>query len=119
MQPIEGGLTYHDPCYLGGRPDFTRLAKSLTARPPASSPRCGARGALVLLRGRRRAMYMEERSANGNVERTEEALATRAKTIAVGCPFCSTMITDATRSKGAEDVEVIDVASVLLRAVKP
>ena len=54
-----------------------------------------------------------------NIERTEEALATGAKTIAVGCPFCSTMITDATRSKGAEEVEVIDVASVLLRAVKP
>jgi hypothetical protein len=47
-----------------------------------------------------------------NVERTEEALATGAATIAVGCPFCSTMLTDGTRSRGAEDVEVTDVASV-------
>ena len=62
---------------------------------------------------------MEPRIAR--VERVLDlaALATGAKTIAVGCPFCSTMITDATRSKGAEEVEVIDVASVLLRAVKP
>ena len=65
-------------------------------------------------------MCMEETIGKRiNVERTEEALATGAATIAVGCPFCSTMLTDGTRSRGAEDVEVTDVASVLLRAVRP
>ncbi|GIH05878.1 Fe-S oxidoreductase [Rhizocola hellebori] len=121
VQPIEGGLTYHDPCYLGRhnrvfsppREVLNAASGGITemGRREERSFCCGAGGAR---------MYMEETIGKRiNVERTEEALATGAKTIAVGCPFCSTMITDATRSKGAEEVEVIDVASVLLRAVKP
>jgi Fe-S oxidoreductase len=122
IKPIEGRLTYHDPCYLGRHNRvFTPPREVLGAaasdgitemgRREERSFCCGAGGAR---------MYMEETIGKRiNIERTEEALATGAKTIAVGCPFCSTMITDATRSKGAEEVEVIDVASVLLRAVKP
>lgn len=120
VKPIEGGLTYHDPCYLGRHNRvFTPPREVLSAsaeggitemgRREERSFCCGAGGAR---------MYMEETIGKRiNVERTEEALATGAKTIAVGCPFCSTMITDATRSKGAEDVEVIDVATVLLRSI--
>jgi Fe-S oxidoreductase len=122
VKPIEGGLTYHDPCYLGRHNRvFTpprevlgaAVANGITemGRREERSFCCGAGGAR---------MYMEETIGKRiNVERTEEALATGAKTIAVGCPFCSTMLTDATRSKAADDVEVTDVASVLLRAVKP
>jgi Fe-S oxidoreductase len=122
VRPIEGGLTYHDPCYLG------RHNRVFT--PPREVLNVSAQGGITEM-GRREErsfccgaggarMYMEETIGKRiNVERTEEALATGAKTIAVGCPFCSTMLTDATRSKGAEDVEVTDVASVLLRAVKP
>ncbi|MGK5523310.1 Fe-S oxidoreductase, partial [Micromonospora sp. URMC 107] len=55
-----------------------------------------------------------------NVDRVEEAMATGARTVAVGCPFCSTMLNDGVNGKGAgEQVEVVDVASVLLRSVKP
>ncbi len=73
---------------------------------------CGAGGAR---------MWMEERTGRRiNAERVDEALSTGAKTIAVGCPFCSTMLGDGVTGKGqADEVEVVDVASVLLRAVKP
>jgi Fe-S oxidoreductase len=70
-------------------------------------------------------MWMEERIGKRiNVERVEEALATGARTIAVGCPFCSTMLGDGVageQSTGAAgaDVEVVDVATVLLRATRP
>jgi Fe-S oxidoreductase len=72
---------------------------------------CGAGGAR---------MWMEEKIGKRiNVERTEEALATGATTIAVGCPFCSTMIGDGVTGKGEQDhVEVVDVATVLLRSLK-
>jgi Fe-S oxidoreductase len=69
-------------------------------------------------------MWMEERIGKRiNVERVEEALATGAKTIAVGCPFCSTMLGDGVTGKkstgdASEDVEVVDVATVLLRSVR-
>jgi Fe-S oxidoreductase len=72
---------------------------------------CGAGGAR---------MWMEERIGKRiNIERTEEALATGAPTIAVGCPFCSTMINDGVNAAGvSEAVEVTDVATILLRSIK-
>ena len=72
---------------------------------------CGAGGAR---------MWMEERIGKRiNVERTEEALRTGAKTIAAACPFCLTMLGDGVNATGsAEEVEVVDVATVLLRSIK-
>ncbi|GAA0427379.1 Fe-S oxidoreductase [Actinoplanes capillaceus] len=120
VQPIEGDVTYHDPCYLGRHNrvfDAPREVLGETANlveMPRNQERsfcCGAGGAR---------MWMEERIGKRiNVERTEEALATGAKTIAVGCPFCYTMIGDGVTGKGKqEEVEVVDVATVLLRSLK-
>lgn len=122
VQPIDGDVTYHDPCYLGRHNrvfDAPReLLGSAAGREITEMPRnqersfcCGAGGAR---------MWMEERIGKRiNVERTEEALATGAKTIAVGCPFCYTMIGDGVTGKGKqEEVEVVDVATVLLRSLK-
>jgi Fe-S oxidoreductase len=70
-------------------------------------------------------MWMEERIGKRiNIERVEEALSTGARTVAAACPFCLTMLSDGVTSKTAsgsapEGVEVVDVATVLLRAVKP
>ena len=120
VQPIEGDVTYHDPCYLGRHnrvfdaPREVLGAAANLVEMPRNQERsfcCGAGGAR---------MWMEEKIGKRiNVERTEEALATGAKTIAVGCPFCYTMIGDGVTGKGEqENVEVIDVASVLLRSLK-
>jgi hypothetical protein len=69
-------------------------------------------------------MWMEERIGKRiNVERTEEALTTKPDIIAIGCPFCLTMLSDGVTSKKSsgeapEGVEVLDVSQVLLRSVK-
>ncbi|WP_305788542.1 (Fe-S)-binding protein [Symbioplanes lichenis] len=121
VQPIEGDVTYHDPCYLGRHNRVFEAPREVLGSAanlvemPRNSERsfcCGAGGAR---------MWMEEKIGKRiNVERTEEALATGAKTIAVGCPFCYTMIGDGVTGKGEQDnVEVVDVASVLLRSIKP
>ncbi|MEV6691234.1 (Fe-S)-binding protein [Micromonospora sp. NPDC051196] len=124
VQPVDGGVTYHDPCYLGRHnrvftPPREVLGSALgdgeITEMPRNSERsfcCGAGGAR---------MWMEERIGKRiNVDRVEEAMSTGARTIAVGCPFCSTMLTDGVNGKGAgEQVEVVDVASVLLRSVRP
>jgi Fe-S oxidoreductase len=122
VQPVDGGVTYHDPCYLGRHNRVFEAPREVLGQAiegglvemPRNSERsfcCGAGGAR---------MWMEEKIGKRiNVERTEEALATGAKTVAVGCPFCYTMIGDGVTGKGEqENVEVVDVATVLLRSIK-
>jgi Fe-S oxidoreductase len=135
IKPVDGGVTYHDPCYLGrhnrifepprdlleavGRSGDNGKPGTGLVEMPRFAERsfcCGAGGAR---------MWMEERVGKRiNTERVEEALATGVKTVAAACPFCLTMLADGVTSKqsvGAapDDVEVVDVASVLLRAIKP
>jgi Fe-S oxidoreductase len=137
VQPVDGGVTYHDPCYLGRHNRvFTPPREVLGAvAKPGPAAESGKNGGLVEMpRNSERSfccgaggarMWMEERIGKRiNVERVEEALATGANTIAVGCPFCFTMLGDGVtgkKSAGAagDDVEVVDVATVLLRSVKP
>ncbi|TML22550.1 MAG: (Fe-S)-binding protein, partial [Actinobacteria bacterium] len=127
VQPVDGGVTYHDPCYLGRHnrvftPPREVLGAALAngrkpgkiTEMPRNSERsfcCGAGGAR---------MWMEERIGKRiNVERVEEAVATGAGTVAVGCPFCLTMLSDGVNGVAPGQAEVVDVASVLLRSVRP
>ena len=76
---------------------------------------CGAGGAR---------MWMEENIGERiNVNRTKEAVGTGADQIAVGCPFCRVMLSDGLTAEQAagnarEEVEVLDVAQMLLASVK-
>ena len=66
-------------------------------------------------------MWMEEHVDEGydrvNVIRSKELAATGADTVAVGCPFCSTMVTDGLSAIGAE-MEVKDVAELDWEQIK-
>jgi Fe-S oxidoreductase len=121
VEPVEGGLTYHDPCYLGRhnrvftppREVLGAAAQGGVTEMPRNSERsfcCGAGGAR---------MWMEERIGRRiNTDRVQEAVATGAGTVAVGCPFCLTMLSDGVNSTASGQAEVMDVASVLLRSMK-
>ncbi len=80
--------------------------------------------AVLLLRRRRRAHVDEENLGERiNMNRTKEAVGTGADQIAVGCPFCRVMLSDGLTSQQAkgearEEVEVLDVAQMLLASVK-
>jgi Fe-S oxidoreductase len=77
---------------------------------------CGAGG------GR---MWMEEtRGTRVNAERTRQALATGAGTVATACPFCMVMLrdglTDAGRGADAADpVTAQDISELLAAAIVP
>jgi Fe-S oxidoreductase len=64
---------------------------------------------------------MEEHVDDGydkvNVIRSKELAATGADTVAVGCPFCSTMVTDGLNAIGS-DMEVKDIAEIVWEQIK-
>ncbi len=49
-------------------------------------------------------------------ERVDEVIESQAKTLAVSCPFCLTMINDGLAAREAK-VEVKDVAELLMEAL--
>ncbi len=119
-------VTYHDPCYLGRHNQVYAPPRELLQILPGveyaemersreKSFCCGAGGAR---------MWMEEKLGTRiNNNRTEEALATGADRIAIGCPFCKVMLSDGLNAaiqdgKATEEVEVVDVAQMLLAAVR-
>jgi Fe-S oxidoreductase len=116
----EKSLTYHDPCYLGRHNQVFEAPRELlsaTGVEVTEMPRnqersfcCGAGG------GR---MWMEEKLGTQiNLNRVDEALATGVEEVAVACPFCRVMVTDGVAARESQ-VQVLDVAQALLRAVKP
>ena len=65
-------------------------------------------------------MWMEETIGSRiNETRTEEAVSTGASTVATGCPFCMTMMSDGIAAKGrGESMQVKDLAELVLEAVE-
>jgi len=123
---VEGGsfkgkkISFHDPCYLGranGEYEAPReVLKKLDAelremrRCKSNGLCCGAGGAQ---------MFKEAEKGNKevNIERTEDAIETKADIIAAGCPFCNTMMTDGVKHFEKEnEVEVKDLAELIAEA---
>ena len=120
-------VTYHDPCYLGRHNHVYAPPRELLGALPgvtlSEMPRHGQKSFCCGAGGAR--MWMEEKLGTRiNINRTEEALATGAARIAVGCPFCKVMLSDGLNAKIQEgataegSVEVVDVAQMLLAAVR-
>jgi Fe-S oxidoreductase len=117
---LSGPITYHDSCYLA-RVNKVHLEPRSVLKSAIGGnsgkiefremPRHGTKGFCCGAGGGR--MWMEEDPKQRvSTERAKEAIATGAKTIAVGCPFCLTMMTDGIAAQGG-DARVLDVAEVL------
>lgn len=124
---VEGGvfkgkkITFHDPCYLGRGNDVYEAPRSVIEKLDAELSEmkrsrsnglcCGAGGAQMF-------KEPEPGKKDINIERTEEALALNPSTIAVGCPFCMTMMTDGVKNFNKEDsVKVKDIAEMIAEAM--
>jgi len=125
VAPVGRDVTYHDPCYLGRHNKVYSPPRELIEASGATlkeMPRNSARSFCCGAGGAR--MWMEEKVGKRiNLERTDEALDTGADKIVTGCPFCRVMLTDgltARQDSGAAraEVEVVDVAQMLLAGVK-
>jgi len=112
-------ITFHDPCYLGRHNQIYAPPRELLEASgcdieemPRNQERsfcCGGGGSR---------MWMEEKIGTRiNLNRVDEAISTGVGEVAVGCPFCRIMIGDGMVARES-DVQVLDVAQVLLRNVK-
>ncbi len=116
-QSLDGALTYHDPCYLGRYNNIYDQPRSILRsvakggvkeldRHGRESFCCGAGG------GR---MWMEETIGKRiNLARSEEIIDSQATNVAVGCPFCLTMIEDGMKELGKEEeIKTMDIAEIV------
>jgi Fe-S oxidoreductase len=129
VTPVEGLITYHDPCYLGRHNKVYTPPREIIAKVPGLRNEemhrhkergfcCGAGGAR---------MWMEERIGKRiNNERVDEALSLDPDIISTACPFCLVMLTDSVNGRKAaaeggavkEGLQVVDVAQLLLDSVR-
>ena len=123
---VEGGnfkgkkIVFHDPCYLGRANDVYEAPREIIQKLDAELAEmkrsrqnglcCGAGGAQLFKEA-------EKGNKEVNNERTEEALSHNPDVIAVGCPFCNTMLTDGVKHFNKEnETQVLDVAEMIVQA---
>ena len=112
IKDFEDKVTFHDPCYLGrigGETEAPRgaLGNDLIEmeRHGTNSFCCGGGGAQIWME--------EDADKRVNEIRAREASKTGADTVAVGCPFCMTMMSDGLKSIG-DGKPVKDISEILL-----
>jgi heterodisulfide reductase subunit D len=110
-------ITYHDSCYIGRANNIYEAPREVLASLDADlveMKRCRTTGLCCGAGGAQMFKEPEHGKKDINIERTEEALATGATTIAVACPFCMTMMNDGVKNKEKEsEVRVKDIAELI------
>jgi Fe-S oxidoreductase/nitrate reductase gamma subunit len=122
QMPTDKKVTFHDPCYLGRHNGVYDAPRQLVQISTASAPVemeqsrsngfcCGGGGGMSFVD--------EPPNQRVNQERARQVLETDADVVAVGCPFCMTMLEDGINArKGDRDLQVMDVAELLWQAVQ-
>ena len=119
-KPVPGAFTYHDSCFLGRYNNVYEQPRKILGAVPgvrlvemernlSKSFCCGAGGAR---------MWMEEHGEKINDARAKQAMDVKADTIAVGCPFCLTMMSDGLKAHGMEEkMTSLDIAEIVWKAM--
>ena len=124
--PTEAAITYHDPCYLGrhnGVYDAPRNLLNILNPAATELPRnrenafcCGAGGAQFW----KEEEPGDQRISDNRFREAQQTLAsaTGEKVLAVGCPFCKSMLGSTPGKADSEDIAIKDVAELLLEGVR-
>ncbi len=123
--PSQATITYHDPCYLGrhnGVYDAPRNLLHILGNETVELDRtrenafcCGAGGAQFW----KEEEPGDERISDNRFREVQHTLASAVgeKVLAVGCPFCKSMLGSTPLKAEAEDIVIKDVAELLLEGV--
>jgi Fe-S oxidoreductase len=120
-RPLEGKVTFHDPCYLGRVNGIYDAPRDILQSIPALESKemtlsreksfcCGAGG------GR---MWMHEDFGQRiNNIRTKEVIEAGVDWVATSCPYCLAMVEDGIKSQERADrISVLDLSEILYRSI--
>jgi Fe-S oxidoreductase len=120
---IEGGefkgkkISFHDPCYLGrgnGEYEAPRALLEQLDAELVELKRCKSKGLCCGAGGAQMFKEAEPGTKEVNIERMEDVVEASPNIVAVGCPFCMTMMTDGVKNKEKEEtLKVYDLAELI------
>lgn len=125
-QPVNGKLTFHDPCYLGRANNIYDEPRALLQAIPGvelvemshsgkTSLCCGGGGGGMWLEG----FHWEKAHTRTSEWRIREALAAGASTLAVACPYEPPRFEDAVKTvREASGMQVQDIVELLADAME-
>lgn len=113
-------ITFHDPCYLGRGNDIyeaPRKALEILDADLVELKRCKSNGLCCGAGGAQMFKEPEKGIKDVNIERMDDILEAKADVVAVGCPFCMTMIRDGVKHFNKEqEIAVLDIAEITAKA---
>ena len=120
---LDEDITFHDPCYLGrhnGEYDAPRKVLQSVLKEgsilemeqsKSDSFCCGAGGGNM--------WYEIKTGERINQHRVNQAVDTKAKTIAAACNFCNIMLEDGVKTTGNEEnIRVVDIAEMVSKGLE-
>ncbi|MRX48110.1 (Fe-S)-binding protein [Pedobacter puniceum] len=119
-EPFKGKkITYHDPCYLGranGVYEAPRKVLEVLDADLVEMKRCKQNGLCCGAGGAQMFKEPEKGKKDVNIERIDDVLESKAEVVAVGCPFCMTMMKDGVKHfEKEQEIEVLDIAEITAR----
>jgi heterodisulfide reductase subunit D len=113
-------ITFHDPCYLGRGNNIyeaPRKALEILDADLVELKRCKSNGLCCGAGGAQMFKEPEKGIKDVNIERMDDILEAKADVVAVGCPFCMTMIRDGVKHFNKEqEIAVLDIAEITAKA---
>ncbi|HRE47140.1 MAG TPA: (Fe-S)-binding protein [Aggregatilineales bacterium] len=118
----QSNVTFHDPCYLGRQNDIVDAPRSVLEKglgvALTEMPRHGKKSFCCGAGGAQFWKEEEHGDARVNLTRYTEAKETGAAIVAVGCPFCMRMFSDA-KGEITDGPEVKDVVELIWERLEP
>jgi Fe-S oxidoreductase len=125
LQPSLRRATYHDPCYLARGRGVTAAPRQIlrscgisveeAAHHGQNTQCCGAGGAQLFIADDQR----DQAKPRVSELRFTQLAKTKTSTVVVACPYCPIMLRDAANRVQRDDLEIIDIAEIVAKALPP